>query len=167
MATDKEMAFAIGIRPESFSKRKSNQVPWTDEEKRILTELYGRSAPKSAWEPMLAIDSQAERLRTQDELIISMKSELNQYHRGTKIAWVGVAVIGMVCATIILHDYAPRWLELRTAQLHGIEILQAKITYLEMRVRDLEQLVAWYQALLQVSADRLAEVMRLITEVGE
>jgi len=138
MATDKEMAFAIGISPESFSKRKADPTKWTEAEKVKLTELYGESEiPKGAWAPKVTIDSQSERLRAQDEMIAEMTSEINQYRRGTKIAWVGVAAIGMVCATLLFIAYRPVIWDYVAHRAYHDEITEARIANLEQRIETL------------------------------
>jgi len=149
MATDREMAFTIGISPESFSKRKSEQTSWTDDEKIKLTEVYGKAAiPKSAWAPEITIDSQADRLRQKDEElrqkdeeIIAVKNELGQYVRGHKQSWLGALVIFACLFTFLAYTYSTQIIDAVVDKQHGVEILEAKVEYLEMYVGDLEILL--------------------------
>jgi hypothetical protein len=71
----------------------------------------------------------------------------------------------MVCATLILHDYAPRWLQWKLTQTHGVEILQHEIEYLERCLAHDEVLIERYNALTVVQDDQNKALIEGITEV--
>jgi hypothetical protein len=124
------MAARIGMSASLFSKKASGIGLWTDEEKGKLTRIYGKDSPKSAYDPRLTIDRQAAE-------ITGLKAEINQYHRGTKIAWVGVAVIGMVCATIIFYAYKPVIWDYVAHKAAYDQIMEEKVKSRDQRIATL------------------------------
>lgn len=97
MATQSEIAALLGISPSSLSKKLSGVSRFTPEECVKLTEIYGEDAPVEAWDKTAI----AESLRDKSRTITAQTSEINQYHRGTKIAWICALVYVFTCLVLI------------------------------------------------------------------
>jgi hypothetical protein len=124
--TQAEMAERIGISASSFSKKASNIGLWSDDEREKLTRIYGKLAPKSAYDPHLTIDIQT---RT----ITALTAENARHVKGLKISLVGAAVFIVGCLTLLVIAYAPAVKAKWVTDAYHDQIKDTKIVELERR----------------------------------